>query len=66
LSVENASDDNACQDEDYRDDDNNLFSAHCCFLRPPRTTGGVVGKVDTAQRDNTETTVLAFRILSRN
>ena len=32
LSMDNATDDDACQNQDDRDDYNNLFSAHCCFL----------------------------------
>ena len=70
LSVENAGYDNACQDEDDRDDDNNLFGAHCCFLRTSADGRGCCWKsryVSKRQyRDNTETSVLAFRILSRN
>ena len=67
LSVKDAGDDDSCQDQDDGDDHNNLFSAHCCFLRTSAGESEVLfGEVDNLLRDNTETTVLAFRILSRN
>ena len=67
LAVENAGDDDACKNQDDRDDHDNLFSAHCCFLWPARRKlGGAIGEVDACRRDNTETRELAFRILSRN
>ena len=43
LAVKNAADDDACKDQDDHDNYNNLFSAHCCFLRPPRTAGRTLG-----------------------